>query len=82
MNYHHQHNLVEPGKAGIEKKYGIRISLPAGDTFQRLLGEDWLRVRWYATEAERDRAYDDIAGRHLFSRQTDTPTQVLEKIIR
>ena len=82
MNYHHQHNLVEPDKAGIEKKYGIRISLPAGDTFQRLLGEDWQRVRWYATEAERDRAYDDIAARHAFSRQTDTPTQVLEKIIR
>ena len=82
MNYCHQHNLVEPDKAGIEKKYGIRISLPAGDTFQRLLGEDWQRVRWYATEAERDRAYDDIAERHLYYRRTDTPTQVLEKIIR
>lgn len=82
MNYCHQHNLVEPDKAGVEKKYGVRISLPPGDTFQRLLGDNWERVRWYSTEAERDRAYDDIAARHLYYRKTDTPTQVLEKIIR
>lgn len=82
MNYCHQHNLVEPDKAGVEKKYGVRISLPPGDTFQRLLGDGWERVRWYSTEAERDRAYDDIAARHLYYRRTDTPTQVLEKIIR
>lgn len=82
MDYCHQHNLVEPEKAGAEKKYGIRISLPQGDTFQRLLGEGWERVRWYATEEERDRAYDNIARRHGYYRNTDTPTQVLEKIIR
>lgn len=82
MNYCHKHNLVEPEKAGIEKKYGVRITLPPGDTFQRLLGDDWERVRWYSSEAERDRAYDDIAARHLYYRRTDTPTQVLEKIIR
>ena len=82
MNYCHQHNLVEPEKACIRKKFGIRISLPAGDTFQRLLGDEWARTRWYATESERDRACNEIAARHLYYRRTDTPTQVLEKIIR
>lgn len=82
MKYCHAHNLVEPERADSELKYGIRISLPSGDTFQRLLGEEWERVRWYATEDERDRAYDDIARRHGYYRNSDTPTQVLEKIIR
>lgn len=82
MNYCHQHNLVEPDKAGTERKYGVRIRLPEGDTFSRLLGTEWERVRWYATEQERDRAYDDIANRHGYYRKTDTPTQILEKIIR
>ncbi len=82
MKYCHPHNLVEPDKAGAERKYGIRISLPEGDTFARLLGDDWERVRWYATEEERDRAYEQLATRHGYYRKTDTPTQVLEKIVR
>lgn len=82
MKYCHQHNLVEPEKAGGERKYGVRIKLPEGDTFARLLGDEWERVRWYVTEEQRDRAYDDIAKRHGYYRQTDTPTQILEKIIR
>lgn len=82
MKYCHPHNLVEPEKAELERKYGVKISLPDGDTFGPLLGNDWERVRWYATEQERDRAYDDIAKRHGYYRQTDTPTQILEKVIR
>lgn len=82
MKYCHPHNLVEPEKAELERKYGVKIRLPDGDTFGRLLGSDWERVRWYATEQERDRAYDDIAKRHGYYRQTDTPTQILEKVIR
>lgn len=82
MEFCHRHNLVEPEKAGAERRYGIRVSLPAGDTFSRLLGEDWERVHWYATEAERDRAFANMARRHGYYRTTDTPTQVLEKIVR
>ncbi len=82
MKYCHPHNLVEPDKAGAERKYGIRISLPEGDTFARLLGDDWERVRWYPSEEERDRAYEQLATRHGYYRKTDTPTQVLEKIVR
>lgn len=82
MKYSHQHNLVQPENAGVEKKYGIRITLPPGDTFQRLLGDNWERVRWYATEQERDRAFEDVAKRHGYYRKTDTPTQVLQKVMR
>lgn len=82
MDYCHLHNLVEPDKAGLERRFGIRVSLPKGDTFARLLGEDWQRVLWYPSEEERDRAYDDMAERHGYYRKSDTPTQVLEKLVR
>lgn len=82
MDFCHQHNLVEPDKANAERKFGIKVSLPPGDTFSTILGDDWERVHWYASEDERDRAFDDMATRHGYYRTTDTPTQVLEKIFR
>ena len=82
VDYCHQHNLVEPDKALVERRYGIRVSLPPGDTFNRILGEDWERVLWFPTEAERDVAFDNMATRHGYYRKTDTPTQVLEKLVR
>ena len=82
MDYCHQHNLVDPARADAEKKFGIKVSLPPGDTFSKIIGDDWQRVHWYATEVERDQAYDDMARRHDYSRDTDWPTQVLEKILR
>jgi hypothetical protein len=47
-----------------------------------LLGEDWEKLHWYASEAERDAAYEQMAERHGYYRRTDNPTQVLEKIVR
>ena len=82
VSFCHQHNLVEPEKAGGENKFGIKITLPTGDTFSTLLGDDWERVHWYGTEQERDAAYDKMAQRHGYYRTTDTPTQVLIKIVR
>ncbi len=82
MDFCHQHNLVDPEKAGAERRYGIRVTLPTGDTFSRLLGEDWERIHWFPTEEERDLAYENMATRHGYYRNTDTPTQVLEKIVR
>lgn len=82
MSFCHQHNMVEPVKAGAERRYGIRVRLPAGDTFVSLLGDDWERLHWYPTEAERDAAYEQMATRHGYYRETDAPTQVLEKIVR
>lgn len=82
MNYCHPHNLVDPAAAGAERPYGIRVTLPAGDTMRKILGEDWEMLRWYRTEAERDAAFEDMALRHGYNRISDTPTQVLEKLSR
>ena len=82
MDYCHQHNLVEPDSAGQNRSFGIRVTLPASDTLRKVIGDDWQREHWYATEAERDAAYDNMAVRHGYYRKTDTPTQILEKITR
>ena len=82
MEYCHKHNLVDSETAGAERRFGIRVTLPAGDTFQRLLGDDWERLHWYANEAERDNAFDQMAERHGYYRNTDSHTQVLEKIVK
>ena len=82
MDFCHRHNLVDPGIAGEERSYGIRVTLPANDTLRKVLGEDWERVLWYPSEMQRDAAYEKMATRHGYYRETDTPTQVLEKISR
>lgn len=82
VDYCHRHNLVEPDKAVGERRFGIRVSLPATDTLRNILGDDWERLHWFTTEAERDAALEQMAARHGYNRDTDTPTQVLEKIIR
>ena len=82
MDYCHQHNLVDQSVAVAERHYGIRVTLPASDTMRKVLGDDWERLHWYSSERERDVAYDNMATRHGYYRDTDSPTQVLEKIIR
>jgi hypothetical protein len=82
MDYCHKHNLVDPDTAGDEKRFGIRVTLPPGDTFRRLLGEEWEMLHWYSSATERDAAYEQMAERHGYYRGTDDPTQVLEKIVR
>lgn len=82
MDYCHRHNLVEPDAAGRVRNYGIRVTLPANDTMRKVIGDDWERTHWFASEAERDAAFDRMAERHGYYRKTDTPTQVLEKISR
>jgi len=82
MDFCHQHNLVDPDTAGAERRYGIRVSLPPGDTLRKVLGENWEKLHWYASETERDDAFRQMAVRHGYYRSSDTPTQVLEKIVR
>lgn len=82
MNFCHQHNLVQPDIAGADRRFGIRVALPPGDTFATILGAEWEQLHWYASAAERDAAYEKMATRHGYYRKTDTPTQVLEKIVR
>lgn len=82
MNYCHQHNLVEPDAAIQQRNFGIRVTLPANDTLRKVVGDDWERLHWFATEADRDAAFDNMAERHGYYRKTDSPTQVLEKVSR
>ena len=82
MDYCHLHNLVDPSVAGSERTFGIRVTLPPADTMRKVLGDDWERLHWYATEAERDAAFEKMDIRHGYYRDTDSPTQVLEKIVR
>ena len=82
MEFCHQHNLVDPDRAGQARNFGIRVTLPAGDTLRNVLGEDWEKFHWYESAAERDAAFEQMAIRHGYYRKTDAPTQVLEKVSR
>jgi len=82
VTYCHKHNLVSKDDAGATRNFGIRVTLPATDTFSRMLGEGWENLHWYATAEERDRAFDNMARRHGYYRKTDNPSQILEKINR
>lgn len=82
MDFVHRHNLVRPGSFEGEKRFGIRVKLPPEEPFARLLGSDWERCYWYASEEERDVAFEKLATRHGYYRDTDAPTQILEKLER
>ncbi|HEU4516631.1 MAG TPA: hypothetical protein VFR77_04955 [Steroidobacteraceae bacterium] len=74
----HTHNLNDTPPAA--RPYGIRASLRARDPFVRLVGAGWEKFHWYATERERDAAFEDMAARHLYSRQGDEPSVRYEKV--
>jgi len=62
------------------RPYGIRISLPSGDPFRKLLGPEWQRLHWYPSPQERDAAMADMSRRHEYSRSEDKPALVFQKI--
>jgi hypothetical protein len=74
----HEHNLNQPPPDA--RPFGIRVRLRARDPFTRLVGADWQKLHWYATERERDAALADMASRHLYSRRGDEPSVVYEKL--
>ena len=80
MNRCHPHNIHRAETD--EKPFGIRVTLPAGDSFGTLIGTAWERVHWYATEHDRDVALDDMSSEHLYSRRGDRPTLIFEPIER
>ena len=82
MDYCHQHNLVEPATAGADRRFGIRVTLPPNDTIRKILGNSWEKLHWYPSEAERDQAFEKMAARHGYYRDTDSPSQILEKLVR
>ena len=61
------HNLRRPD-AGIQRPFGVRITLKAGDPFSKLLGADWNKTHWYGSAAERDAALAEMARKHEYSR--------------
>jgi len=78
MEICHPHNLNR--QSTTEKPFGIRVRLPAGDTFGRLLGADWEQFHWFASRAERDAALKDMASEHCYSRQGDRPHLIHEAV--
>jgi hypothetical protein len=79
MGISNAHNLRAPS---IEKlrPFGIRVSLPAGDPFRKLLGPQWHRTHWFSTPQERDVALAEMSRRHEYSRSGDRPALVFEKV--
>jgi len=65
-------------------KYGIRITLPPGDTLSaaHLLGSDFEVFRWYETREARDDAFEAMQHSPGYYRRGDAPSQVLSKVDR
>lgn len=74
----HPHNLRAPPPAS--RPFGVRVSLRRGDPFAKLVGDDWHKLHWYATEPERDAALAEMSRRYPFFRIGDEPALVFEKV--
>jgi hypothetical protein len=74
----HPHNLNAPPPAA--RPFGVRARLRARDPFTRLVGAEWQKLHWFATERERDEALVDMSSRHLYSRRGDEPAVIYEKV--
>lgn len=82
MNFHHTHNIVDPDNALADRRWGIRITLPASDPFTRLVGKDWTKEHWYPSESARNRALTDMQTRHGYYRIGDEVSLVFKPIQR
>jgi hypothetical protein len=75
----HPHNVHRPVTID-QRPYGIRISLPEGDPFRNLLGQEWQKFYWYTTARERDAALEEMSRKHEYSRSGDRPALVFVKV--
>ena len=73
------HNLRRPVTHG-PKPYGVRVSLPRGDPFRKIMGAEWHQAHWYASATERDAALAEMSRKHEYSRAGDKPALVFEKV--
>jgi hypothetical protein len=80
MGIANEHNLAVP--IADRRPYGVAVRLRRGDPFRKLLGDDWSRVHWYATAAERDRSLAEMSRKHDYSRTGDAPALIFEKTER
>ena len=78
MAISNEHNLNAPLPAATP--WGIRVRLRARDPFSRLVGADWQKLHWFASERERDAALADMAARHPYSRRGDEPSVIYERV--
>ena len=76
----HEHNLSR--RRPDQRSFGVRVGLRPADPFAKLVGHDWHKEHWYATERERDEAFAEMSGRHAFSRIGDEPALVFERVER
>jgi hypothetical protein len=79
MGISNAHNLSREVPQ-LPRPYGVRVRLRAGDPFKKLLGADWQKTHWYFTAEERDRALEDMARKHEYSRVGDQPALIFEKV--
>jgi hypothetical protein len=79
MGISQSQNLRAPPNERLQP-FGVRVSLPVGDPMRKLLGPQWHRLHWYATPTERDAAIAQMSRRHEYSRATDVPSLVFEKV--
>lgn len=81
MDICHPHNR----RVGIghgARPFGLRLSLPDGDTMRALLGDDWCVFEWFDTEPERERRMAELTAQFVYYRKGDRPTYVIERVNR
>jgi hypothetical protein len=74
----HEHNLRSPLPE--HRAFGIRVQLKAGDPFRNLVGSEWSKEHWYATERERDHALTEMSQKYIYFRPGDQPALHFEVI--
>jgi hypothetical protein len=79
MGISQPHNLRVPPIERL-RPYGVRVSLPQGDPFRKLLGPEWHRLHWFATPEDRDAALAEMSRRHEYSRKGDKPSLLFTKV--
>jgi hypothetical protein len=74
-----EQNIMKPGETRV-LPFGIRVSLADKDPFASLVGDNWSKTHWFATQAERDQTIVEMQRRHEYSRRSDKPAIKLEAI--
>lgn len=79
MEYCHEHNRPVR-QASRPRPYGLRLSLPPNDPMRPLLGDDWSKSYWFATEEERERKIREFTEPFPYYRKGDQPSLVIETV--
>jgi len=79
---HQQSDDANANGAPEDGRFGIRVALYPDDPFRQLLDDGWEKLHWFPTAEQRDRALEDMRGRHVYSRDSDTPRLIFETVER